>query len=80
MKNYKNKITYWQNQLNEAINSAPCDYSEENVKYALFLLTHYVNKQMEVDFPPSTVEGELERLKQFGNQNDVDEAIKGDLF
>jgi len=47
MKNYKNKITYWQNRLNEAINCAPCDYSEENIKRALSSLTYFVNKQIE---------------------------------
>ena len=64
MKCYKNKITYWQNRLNKAINCAPCDYSEKNIERALSSLTHFVNKQVEVDFPPLTVEAELERLMQ----------------
>ena len=64
MKCYKNKITYWQNRLNKAINCAPCDYSEENIKRALSSLTYFVNKQVEVDFPPLQVEAELERLMQ----------------
>jgi DNA-directed RNA polymerase subunit M/transcription elongation factor TFIIS len=52
MKCYKNKITYWQNRLNKAINCAPCDYSEKNIERALSSLTYFVNKQVEVDFPP----------------------------
>jgi hypothetical protein len=64
MKCYKNKITYWQNKLNNAINCAPAYYSEENITRALSSLTHFVNKQVEVDFPPLQVEAELERLMQ----------------
>ena len=64
MKCYKNKIMYLQNRLNKAINCAPCDYSEKNIERALSSLTHFVNKQVEVDFPPLTVEAELERLMQ----------------
>ena len=56
MKCYKNKITYWQNRLNKAINCAPCDYSEKNIERALSSLTHFVNKQVEVDFPPVQAE------------------------
>jgi DNA-directed RNA polymerase subunit M/transcription elongation factor TFIIS len=56
MKCYKNKITYWQNRLNKAINCAPCDYSEENIERALSSLTYFVNKQVEVDFPPVQAE------------------------
>jgi DNA-directed RNA polymerase subunit M/transcription elongation factor TFIIS len=52
MKCYKNKIMYWQNRLNKAINCAPCDYSEKNIERALSSLTYFVNKQVEVDFPP----------------------------
>ena len=62
MKNYKNKITYWQNKLNNAINCAPAYYSEENITRALSSLTYFVNKQVEVDFPPLQVEEEIERL------------------
>ena len=64
MKNYRNKIMYWQNKLNNAINCAPAYYSEENIAHALSHLTYFVNRQMEVDFPPLTVEEELERLRQ----------------
>jgi len=77
MKCYKNKITYWQNRLNEAINSAPCDYSEENITRALSSLTYFVNKQMVLHSPPLQVEQELERLRQL---NGIDEGIAGELF
>ena len=52
---YRNKITYWQNRLNKAINCAPCDYTEENITRALSSLTYFVNKQIEVDFPQQVI-------------------------
>ena len=76
MKCYKNKITYWQNRLNKAINCAPCDYSEENIERALSSLTYFVNKQVEVDFPP--VQGEM--YWAVVEDQVIDEAIAGELF
>ena len=54
---YRNKITYWQNRLNKAINCAPCDYTEENITRALSSLTYFVNRQKEIDFPIERREG-----------------------
>ena len=75
MKCYKNKITYWQNRLNKAINCAPCDYSEENITRALSSLTYFVNKQVEVDFPP--VQAEVYWAPE---AQGIDEAVAGELF
>jgi hypothetical protein len=48
-RDYKNKITYWQNRLNEAINAAPCDYNQAKVAKALNSLTYFVNRQLEIE-------------------------------
>ena len=50
MKDFRSEIMYWQNRLNKAINWAPCDYSEKNIKRALSSLNFFVNRQVEVDF------------------------------
>ena len=50
MKDFRSEIMYWQNRLNKAINCAPCDYSEKNIKRALSSLNFFVNRQVEVDF------------------------------
>jgi len=50
---YRNEIMYWQNRLNKAINCAPVDYTEANIKNALSCLTYFVNMQKEIDFPPA---------------------------
>ena len=54
-RDYKRKITYWQNELNESINCAPIDYSHMRVCKALNSLTHFVKRQLEVN----KTEGEL---------------------
>jgi len=46
---YKNKITYWQNQLNNAINAAPCDYDQSKVNKAMESLNYFVNRQLQIE-------------------------------
>ena len=53
---YKHKITHWQNKLNNAINCAPYQYSEKNIKRALKSLEYFVHEQLETDsFTPISV-------------------------
>ena len=47
-RDYSDKITYWQNQLNKSINCAPIDLSSTKIEKALKSLTYFTQKQIEI--------------------------------
>ena len=46
---YREKITYWQNQLNKSINCAPIDKSTKKMQKALDSLNYFTQKQIVIE-------------------------------
>ena len=46
---YRNKIIYWTNQLNESFNCAPIDMNTKKMQKALDSLNYFCNKQIQIE-------------------------------
>ena len=48
-KDYRQKITFHSNRLHEALNAAPAEYNNRNVKKSLESLNYFVERQLEIN-------------------------------
>jgi hypothetical protein len=48
-KDYRQKITFHSNRLHEALNAAPAEYNNKNVKKSLESLNYFVERQLEIN-------------------------------